>query len=77
MKIDFREEFMVSNNSHGKLSKKKVTKKKTSKTIYPEILVDKDNNFLSIKLKEGIEKKSYSKKGILFSENEEGEIIEL
>lgn len=40
-------------------------------------MVDKDNNFLSIKLKAGIETKSYSKKGILFSENEEGEIIEL
>ena len=64
---------MVGHNSSRKLSKKKVAKK----SAYPKIVVDKDNNFLSIKLKAGVEVKSYLKKGVLFSENEKGEVIEL
>jgi hypothetical protein len=68
---------MGSNNSSSKFSKKKVIKKKTSKVIYPKILTDKENGLISIKLKNGIENRSYSKKGILFSENEDGEIIEI
>jgi hypothetical protein len=68
---------MARNNSVSKLSKKKVTKKKISKSTYPKIFQDKENNYLSIKLKAGIETNSYLKKGILFLENEEGEVVEI
>lgn len=68
---------MASDNRSNKLPKKKVAKKKIVKSIYPKIYKDKENNFLSIKLKAGIETKSYTKKGIIFSENEDGEIIEI
>ena len=55
----------------------KVTKKSVKKTSYPKIYQDKDNNYLSIKLKPGIESKSYLKKGILFLEDENGEVVEI
>lgn len=69
---------MARNNSSNKLSKKAVVKKaKIVKSVYPKVLRDEDNNFLSIKLKAGVEAKSYLKKGILFSENKDGEVIEI
>ena len=69
---------MARDNSSNKLSKKKVVKKtKAIKSAYPKILRDVENNFLSIKFKAGIGAKSYLKKGILFSENENGEVIEV
>lgn len=68
---------MASNNRNGKLSKKKVTKKTTKNISFPKIYKDKENNYLSIKLKAGIETKSYLKKGILFLEDENGEVVEI
>lgn len=70
---------MASDNSSRKLSKKKVVKKKASKSraTFPKVYQDKDNNYISIKLKPGIETTSYLKKGILFFENEDGEVIEV
>ena len=65
---------MARNNSSDKLSKKKVMKKSKP---YPKVKIDKENNFISIKFNKGIEAKSYLKKGILFSENEDGEVIEI
>ncbi len=69
---------MARDNGSHKLSKKKVVKKvKVVKSVYPKVLRDEENNFLSIKLKAGVEAKSYLKKEILFSENEDGEVIEI
>ncbi len=76
---------MARNNSSSKLPKKKaakkVAKKSTKKIIkksaFPKIYKDKENGYVSIKLKAGIETKSYLKSGILFLENEEGEVIEV
>lgn len=72
---------MVSINNSNKLSKKKVAKKVSKKTVkgskYPKVYKDKDNDYISIKLKAGIETKSYLKSGILFLENEEGEVVEV
>ena len=69
---------MARDNSSNKLSKKKVVKKaKIVKSVFPKVLRDVENNFLSIKLKKGVEAKSYLKDGILFSENEDGEVIEI
>jgi len=61
---------MARTHGHGKLSSKK-----TLKT--PEIFLDKDNDFASIRIGSGIEAKSYEKDGFLFSEDEKGNIIEI
>lgn len=56
-------------------TKEKSTKSKPKQ--FPEIYLDKKNGFTSIKLASGIESKSYLKSGFVFSENENGEIIEI
>ena len=61
---------MARNNSHGKLSGKKI--KKT-----PEVFLDKDNDFASIRLASGIEAKSYEKNGFVFLEDKSGRVIEI
>lgn len=52
-------------------------KKTIKSSVYPKVYKDKENSYISIKLKAGIETKSYLKRGILFLENEEGEVIEV
>lgn len=52
-------------------AKKAVIKK------YPQIHFDKENDFTSIRLSSGIEKKSYTKSGFVFLENSRGKIIEI
>ena len=44
---------------------------------FPHVVIDKENNFASIKLREGIEALSYVRDGIIFSEDSEGNIIEI
>ncbi|MEK6579206.1 MAG: DUF2283 domain-containing protein [Bdellovibrionota bacterium] len=61
---------MARNNGHGKLSNKKLKSK-------PEIYLDKDHDFASIKLTNGIEAKSYQKDGFVFLEDKKGKIIEI
>lgn len=61
---------MARNNSHGKLSGKKVKKS-------PEVFLDKDNDFASIRLASGVEAKSYEKDGFVFLEDSKGKIIEI
>ena len=53
---------MVDNNDHDK---------------FPKVLIDKKNDFASIQLKSGVEKKSYLKNGIIFSEDKNGNFIEV
>lgn len=60
---------MGRNNSSGKLSKKVKE--------FPQIFIDKKNDFASIKLASGIEFKSYEKDGFIFCENKLGRIIEV
>ncbi len=62
---------MGSHNGHGKISKKNVKNK------FPQIYVDKDLDFASIKLSKGIEEKSYEKDGFIFCEDKKGNIIEI
>ncbi len=61
---------MDRHNSHGRLSKK-VSKK------LPEIFIDKDLDFASIKLAKGVESKSYIKDGFVFCEDSRGRVIEI
>ena len=60
---------MGRNNGHGKLSKKIES--------YPKILIDKDNDFASIKIAKGIESCSYEKDGFIFCEDKSGRVIEI
>lgn len=43
----------------------------------PKIFIDAENDFASIKIKEGSEAKSYEKDGFIFCEDEKGNIIEI
>ena len=61
---------MARNNSHGKLSSKKIMKT-------PEVFLDKDNDFASIRLAFGVEAKSYEKNGFVFLEDSRGRVIEI
>lgn len=60
---------MGRHNGHGKLSKKVES--------YPKILVDKDNDFASIKIAKGVESRSYEKDGFIFCEDKSGRVIEI
>lgn len=53
--------------------KKKVVKK----TSFPKVYQDKENDFVSIRLADGVEAKSYVKQGFVFLENTRGKIIEI
>ena len=43
----------------------------------PEIFLDKENDFASIRLADGIEAKSYEKDGFIFLEDSKGKVIEI
>lgn len=60
---------MGRNNSSRKLPKKLNT--------FPQIYVDKENDFAAIKIAKGIEFKSYEKDGFVFCENKLGKVIEI
>ena len=45
--------------------------------MQPKIYIDTENDSASIKIKEGVEIKSYEKDGFVFCENEDGDIIEI
>ncbi|HXH29439.1 MAG TPA: hypothetical protein VNJ01_01380 [Bacteriovoracaceae bacterium] len=61
---------MAGHHDNDKLRKKVNTK-------LPQVFVDKDADFASIKIAEGIEAKSYMKDGFVFSEDKKGNIIEV
>lgn len=60
---------MGRNNRNGKLSKKVES--------FPQIFIDKDNDFAAIKIAKGIEHKSYEKDGFIFCEDKAGRVIEI
>ncbi len=60
---------MGRHNGHGKLSKKVES--------FPKILIDKENDFASIKIAKGIEARSYEKDGFIFCEDKSGRVIEI
>ncbi len=43
----------------------------------PKIFIDPENDFASIKIKEGTEARSYEKDGFIFCEDVEGNVIEI
>jgi uncharacterized protein YuzE len=44
---------------------------------YPEVYIDKDSDFASIKIAPGIESRSYVKDGVVVCEDQKGRIIEI
>ncbi len=64
---------MARDNGHERIRTKKVR----AKVTYPDVYVDDENDFASIKLQAGIEAKSYLKDGFVFCENAEGDVIEV
>ena len=60
---------MGRNNSHDKLSNKVTT--------FPQVFIDKENDFAAIKIAKGIEHKSYEQDGFIFCEDKSGRIIEI
>lgn len=60
---------MGHNNSHDKLSKKVGP--------FPQVFIDKENDFAAIKIAKGIEHKSYEQDGFIFCEDKLGRIIEI
>jgi hypothetical protein len=65
---------MARRHRSGKLPKKNV---KSKAEAFPVVILDAENDFASIRLSKGIEKCSYEKDGILFSENAKGQVIEI
>lgn len=43
----------------------------------PKIYIDKENDFISIKIAVGVENKSYEKDGFIFCEDKAGQVIEI
>ncbi|MBL7671283.1 MAG: hypothetical protein JNM39_12430 [Bdellovibrionaceae bacterium] len=60
---------MGRHNGNGKLSKK-IEK-------FPQITIDRENDFASIKIAKGVEHKSYEKEGFIFCEDKSGRVIEI
>ena len=56
---------------HGSFRNKKVVNE------YPEVYIDKDADFASIKIAPGVESRSYVKDGFVVCEDLEGRIIEI
>ncbi|MBK7962473.1 MAG: hypothetical protein IPK04_15560 [Bdellovibrionales bacterium] len=67
---------MGSHNRNGSVRSK--MKKKSSKSpTFPEVYIDQDADFASIKLAPGIEAKSFVKDGFVFCQDKKGQIIEI
>ena len=60
---------MGRHNSHGKLSKKSEK--------FPKIIIDKENDFASIRISKGIEARSYEQDGFIFCEDKSGRVVEI
>lgn len=65
---------MGRSNRHGALSKKKMTRDSAG---FPKIFLDRDADFASIKIKPGVEAKSYLKDGVVVCEDSKGNVIEI
>ena len=62
---------MVRHNSHGELRSRK------SKVEFPRVFVDKESDFLAIRVADGIEAHSFVRDGIVFSLDKNNRIIEV
>jgi hypothetical protein len=56
---------------HGSFRNKKAVKE------FPEVYIDKDADFASIKIAPGVESRSYVKDGMVVCEDQKGRVIEI
>lgn len=63
---------MGRRHGHGTIRRKGV-----KSSAYPQVYVDKDADFASIKLAPGVESKSYARDGFVFCEDARGRVIEI
>ncbi len=61
---------MAGHHRDGKLQN-------TDVNSFPQVMIDRDSDFASIKIAPGIEAESFVKDGIAFCTNKLGEIIEI
>ena len=54
-----------------------VRRKKVKPNKFPQVFVDADADFASIKIAPGVEARSYEKNGFVFCEDESGNVIEI
>lgn len=66
---------MGGSHRHGSVRKKVIQKK--NKPFKPEIYIDHDSDYASIKLASGVEARSYVKDGFVFCEDKNGKVIEI
>ena len=62
---------MDRTHHHGSVRNKKDV------NTYPEVYIDKDADFASIKIAPGVESRSYVKDGVVVCEDQKGHIIEI
>ena len=62
---------MDRTHHHGSIRNKKGVK------VHPEVYIDKDADFASIKIAPGVESRSYVKDGVVVCEDQKGHIIEV
>lgn len=65
---------MARHHSDGQFRKTKVS---TKSLEFPNVYVDRENDFATIRLAPGIESKAYKKGGFIFCEDRRGKIIEI
>ena len=63
---------MGRRNGHGPVRRKKV-----KPSEFPQVFVDTDADFASIKIAPGVEARSYEKGGFVFCEDSSGNVIEI
>lgn len=61
---------MARHHRHGSVREK-------MKSEYPQVHVDLESDFASIKIAHGVEAKSYVRDGFVFCEDKEGKVIEV
>lgn len=62
---------MARSHRHGSV------RRKVKSTDYPQVHVDLDSDFASIKIAPGVEAKSYARDGFVFCEDKKGKVIEV
>ena len=63
---------MGRGNGHGPVRRKKV-----KRTEYPQVFVDADSDYASVKIAPRVEARSYEKDGFVFCEDGHGNVIEI
>jgi len=61
----------------GRVKRARAVRKTAVKPGFPQVFVDRDADFASIKLASGVEARSYERDGFVFCEDRRGRVIEV